>query len=400
MLKEMINECRITFSLKTEGPVLIKKPINKNECTEDEKRYYQNIFGLGQNDRLPDAFFVRTLRQGRLVPYVPGSSLKGVMRSHAERIARTLMPSSGTDESTLGCCDIFQSGGLQKGEEIAQDLACSSKFQLYKDYGKGFPLNGEDVYRSSCPVCKLFGNGFLQSRLLIPDGYNHVYHDAQASIIKNSKPQNIRLSKRDGVGIDRYTGGNVSGVKFDFEVEENAVFRFNDIVIKNFDLWQLGLIGYLFQDFKELLIKIGFGKSRGLGTVSGSVEGMKVIHYGQRKPSEGKISGIFHFLRKSEYYTKEEKEMTGGEVDLPALTTPASEGYRRICSFNNKQAEKFLASCCETFSNGSDTGYLNGNLYRIPLEMRKSALENIKGEALEEAKKKEESPVEEENDHG
>lgn len=376
MLKENINECRIVFKIKTEGPVLIKKPINKNEVTDTEDSYYRQIFHLRPNDRLPDAFFVRTLRNNCLVPYIPGSSLKGVLRSHAEMIVRTL--------NHYALCNIFQKKGVQKGDAIEKDLGCTYRFQILKEY-KRWDIKGEIAYKNSCAICKFFGNGMLQSRVLIPDGYSDSYINRK----KIDNTNNIFLAKRDGVGIDRYSGGVSGGAKFDYEVEENATFKFSEIIIKNFDLWQLGLLGYIFQDFKDKLIKIGFGKSRGLGTVSGEIEGMKIIYYGKNKPAANKICGMAQFIGNSDYYTDDEKSRIEKEVDLPDPISPVTNGYKHIYTFNSNQSYNLFGKLTETFSNEGDTGYIN--MYTVPPEVQQAELERIKKEANEAMTEKEET---------
>jgi hypothetical protein len=80
---------------------------------------------------------------------------------------------------------------------------------------------------------------------------------------------------RDGVGIDRYTGGASSRAKFDLEVLTNARFKFT-IQISNFELWQLGWLAYTLQDLKDKLIQVGSAKTRGLGRVQGTVESVTI----------------------------------------------------------------------------------------------------------------------------
>ncbi|MBM3711844.1 MAG: hypothetical protein FJW56_00170 [Actinobacteria bacterium] len=369
MLKELINECKITFSIKTDGPILVKKQIDKNNLTSDEEDYLRSIFNLRPNDRLPDAAFVRTLRNGKLVPYIPGSSFKGILRSHSEKIIHTLLSD--------GCCNPFQMKGVKEDENIvADDLSCTGRLQILKENSPNKKLPNNPFYLS-CPVCKLLGNGYLQSRLLIPDGYSDAYNNKP--VIRGT--QTTFLPKRDGVGIDRYSGGAVSGVKFDFEVEENAVFKFEDIIIRNFDLWQLGLLAYVFQDFEDKLIKIGFGKSRGLGKVSGMVEKMDIVYYGNRKPNANKLAGIAHFIGDSEYYNDTEKAQLIREISLPFEKQLISNGYRHTYSFStNSEAKAVLSSAAETFSNENNTGYLNGSVYNVPEKMRKTFLERLKSQ--------------------
>ena len=86
MHKRLISECLINLEINTEGPVLVKS----------------GAPGIAGSDMTP----VVTWRQGvRPEPYLPGSSLKGTLRSHTERIARTIC----YDESQweLGACNPF-----------------------------------------------------------------------------------------------------------------------------------------------------------------------------------------------------------------------------------------------------------------------------------------------------
>ena len=51
-------------------------------------------------------------------------------------------------------------------------------------------------------------------------------------------------SRRNGVGIDRYTGGTVKGVLFDLVVIEGGVFEAH-LRVQNFELWQLAAVNFL-----------------------------------------------------------------------------------------------------------------------------------------------------------
>ncbi len=79
------------------------------------------------------------------------------------------------------------------------------------------------------------------------------------------------------IGIDRFTGGGYKGgdsgggANMRFHVLENTTFAMTITVI-NFELWQLGLMAYVFRDFEQGLVPIGFGKSKGFGRVIGSIE--------------------------------------------------------------------------------------------------------------------------------
>ena len=85
------------------------------------------------------------------------------------------------------------------------------------------------------------------------------------------------------MGIDRFTGGTAGGAKFNFEVISEGVFA-TALHIRNFELWQLGLVGFVLQDLKEGFIRIGFGKSRGLGKVSGEIKQVRLHFLGPNAP--------------------------------------------------------------------------------------------------------------------
>ena len=72
MLKRLYNEARFTRSMLTTGPVLVRSG-------------FPTLPG-------PDMTPVLTKRGDEWQVYLPGSSLKGVIRSHLEKICRTLRP--------------------------------------------------------------------------------------------------------------------------------------------------------------------------------------------------------------------------------------------------------------------------------------------------------------------
>lgn len=72
MLKQLVNEARFQLTITAEGPLLVKSG-------------HPTLVG-------PDMTPVLTYRNGRSEVYLPGSSLKGVFRSHIEKVMRTLRP--------------------------------------------------------------------------------------------------------------------------------------------------------------------------------------------------------------------------------------------------------------------------------------------------------------------
>ena len=237
----MLNEASITFQIEATGPILIK-----DGKIDDEMR-----FVVDANDEI----------------FIPGSSIRGVWRSWCEKIARTI-----SEKDVPLSCDPFD----KNIESI--HLSCSER--LKKN-------NPSTIYGLSCPICKIFGNTSLGSRIRISDAY----------LSDKGSKTNKDLRKRDGIGIDRFTGGVSHGANFSYQYVMGRTFE-TKVHIRNFELWQLGLLEFLLRDFREELVPIGFGKTRGLGRVKGTVESMSITYYGLDKPKINestntvKISGI------------------------------------------------------------------------------------------------------------
>ncbi len=276
MFKQLVNECIIDLHIKPDGPILIKSGI-------------ATVSG-------PDMAFVTVLRNGDWQVYLPGSSLKGVLRSHAERIARTF--------TTEAACNPF----AEKGEM----MSCGRIFDEQKRWSNA------EVYARSCLICKLFGSTGFAGRLATTDAY---------AIGKPPKPQ-----RRDGVGIDRFTGGAARGAKFELEVVTEGAFA-TTLHLRNFELWQLALVGFLLQDLKDGLIRIGMGKSRGLGKVRGEVKQVRLDFLGPRAPQvrDGQLPlrGVGSLFDGAADYGM----VTSGEVDVPFGGELSSNGVRTTAIF-------------------------------------------------------------------
>lgn len=276
MLKQLANECLIDLHIKPEGPVLIKS-------------------GLSQVSG-PDLAWVRVFRNGDEEVYLPGSSLKGVLRSHAERIARTLNP--------VAACDPFAVEGPAR--------SCGRVFDETK------PENTAVAYRNSCLVCKLFGSTGFAGRLATTDAY---------AMGKAPRP-----TQRDGVGIDRFTGGAAAGAKFELEVITEGTFA-TTLHLRNFELWQLALVGFVLQDLADALVRIGSGKSRGLGKVRGEISAVRVDFLGPKAPQlEGgqlALRGVGALFDSAKDYGMVEHD----EVSVPFHGEWKSNGVRHTAIF-------------------------------------------------------------------
>ncbi|KAB8316799.1 CRISPR-associated protein [Tolypothrix campylonemoides VB511288] len=213
MHKRFVNHCTIDITLIPDGPILIKSGKEGADPTK------------------PDMEFVETYHAGGRSIYLPGSSLKGAIRAHAERIVRTV----GRDKRDANHLDtLWANDPLNDKYDYLQNKSAS------------------DIYKLSCFTDQMFGNTSIASRVRIEDAYPN-------------KSQPLKIEERNGVAIDRVFGSVAVG-PFNYQVCTAGEFR-TKIHLKNFTLAQLGLIGLVLRDLDDSWFGLGFAKSRGLGTV-------------------------------------------------------------------------------------------------------------------------------------
>ncbi|MBE9067528.1 CRISPR-associated protein [Leptolyngbya cf. ectocarpi LEGE 11479] len=222
MHKRFVNHCTIELSLTPQGPVLIKSGKEGADPTK------------------PDMEFVETFHAGGRSIYFPGSSLKGAIRAHAERIVRTIGSSERPRDLTPADADTPRP--LWATDPL--DRKSYSYIEKEKDTQK--------IYRWSSFTDQLFGSIAISSRLRIEDAYP-------------VDPKQVKTEERNGVAIDRVFGSVAVG-PFNYQVCTAGEFR-TKLHLKNFSLEQLGLIGLVLRDLNDGWFGLGFAKSRGMGLV-------------------------------------------------------------------------------------------------------------------------------------
>lgn len=278
MLKRLVNEAHFTLTITTTGPVLIRSG-------------HATLLG-------PDMTPVLTYRDGDRQVYLPGSSLKGVLRSHLEKVGRTLQQREGV------VCNPFQ-------DPPAVDASCGKRFQHRKDKTKD-AIPSDVAYRDSCPICRLFGSTEFIGRVSINDAYLTQWTGRNP------------VERRDGVGIDRLTGGSFGGALFDLEAVSSGVEFATEIRLRNFEVWQLGMLLVAVQDMADELVRIGSGRSRGLGSVKGRVDTLIISYVGSvdGKPAQ-EVWGL------GKFHSPEEREAYGTWADDFISLTHPPEAERR-----------------------------------------------------------------------
>jgi CRISPR-associated RAMP protein (TIGR02581 family) len=198
----------------------------------------------GRADDRTDAPLIRTLDG---VPYIPGTSLRGALRSAVER----LLSGVGKDVSQLCSCTLFTDSHC--GDFIVQEVNNRNVSGPERD-----KLLQELAQEHLCDVCRLFGCAVYASRLVIADALPDAPRISQLQ---------GRARLRDGVGIDRDTGAARENVKFDYEVLESRgdcpTFGF-EMTAENLDETDTRLVNLILKILKGGLY-VGGKRAGGLG---------------------------------------------------------------------------------------------------------------------------------------
>jgi len=319
MLKALVNEARLHLDITTMGPMLIKTG-------------YATIIGA---DMSP----VLTYRNGRKEIYIPGSSLKGVFRSHIEKVINSIKP-------RVACNPLATSeDALTKDNRGLYRISCGAR--LNKRARNDEPVPSHEAYRESCPTCRLFGSTSFAGRLAIQDAY----------LPEDAAETQTYIEHRDGIAIDRLTGGTGGGAKFDLDVvTEGATFT-TEIHLRNFEIWQLGMLFVIIQDMQDELIRIGSGRSRGLGKIRAAINEreagshlggvvLSAIRTPRNSERDDELWGLGHWLG-------DEYALYGTRSDdLLKLSVPVAHtqrGVRSIRAFKGEVLERLQEQCIEAF---------------------------------------------------
>ncbi len=292
MLKRIVNSASIDFEIHPIDPILIKS----GQAT---------VGGT-------DMSFVRTYRFGEEdEPYIPGSSLKGMMRAYGEKICRSLR-----NDPVPVCLPYVEPGRENYGEK--RQASCGLSLDKYKKKRNRQTAPSSELYRNSCPACRLFGSLGFTGRFASSDAY------LSDRFKETGKPL---LEIRDGVAIDRITGGAAPRAKYDLEVLTRGDFS-TTIELRNFERWQLGLTGLILGEMEEERVRLGFGKSRGLGKFKATVTDFKLTYY----QKTDRLAGLASFCSDEESRAYGLFPETGDDGDsrpLPEMDTRSGVGLRR-----------------------------------------------------------------------
>ncbi len=184
--------------------------------------------------------------------FLPGASLRGAIRSQAERIARTLvnLRVDNQDEFLKYCPapnPFVTRGDKQNGIESSAARIRQGQGDLRKD--QQIPLR-EDATAYDLSE-QLFGSVDWGSRLVVEDA---------------PLAGEPTWKKLDFVAIDRFTGGAADGAKFDAYALWKPCFRCR-LHLESPQNWEIGWLLYVLKDMMDGRVPVGFGAAKGFGDV-------------------------------------------------------------------------------------------------------------------------------------
>ena len=199
--------------------------------------------GAGNNDFDPLQVDNTIIRDNEGKPYIPGSSLKGVLRSYMEVFIESI------NSENFKSCFIVNNPCL-KNEFIEDIKRERRRRRTEENIDKEI---GNRIYEEMCDVCKIFGSHYFASKLKIKDC--------------KLKDEKAYVERRDGVVIDRETGTSLKGKKYDFEqVAAGTHFDFY-MTIDNLDEKHEELFKIIVNLLKNGELKVGGKTSVGLGAI-------------------------------------------------------------------------------------------------------------------------------------
>ncbi len=172
--------------------------------------------------------FVRAVHPGAGEPsaYIPGSTLKGALRTAAEQILRS---------AAIDCCD--------------REYPCSNRDGVTRARG------GAAIYRAACAACRIFGGKMLRSHLSVTDCFP-------------AEPLNATPAR------DRAREGDP------LEVVQDDPF-YGTLTLRNFERWQVGLLDLILARINIADIQLGGNRSAGMGCVLMRYRRLSFVYSGQ-----------------------------------------------------------------------------------------------------------------------
>jgi len=192
--------------------------------------------GAGQESFSPLAVQGSVMKNANGHPYIPGSSLKGVLRSFLESVQNNVYNEKSAQDC-VSCNRELDDKEARKAKGDPEDVA------VY-------------IEQNSCPACRLFGSGIMAGKLKFAD-----------ATLKTPEAW-LGTEVRTGNAIDRDTHTVIDRALFDTEVIPSGTEFLFRVSAENLTGKEATIFSELMLHFAEGGISVG-GRSRaGLGVVS------------------------------------------------------------------------------------------------------------------------------------
>lgn len=234
----------IEFTLALESPFLTNDPLAAM---------------LAGFDHAPLAEVALTADHHAGTPMLSGASLRGALRSRAEKIARTLATEHWWRQSRQLEATPEAQDRQARENFLAHGPACDPFVKVSGeplascDKRLSIPDEQEVPEGALCLSCQLFGSPRRGSRLFVEDAH---WTDLPLG------PDTCKV--QDFLAIDRFTGGGQEHAKFDAAPLLGARFSAR-LTLQNPRDWELGWLALILRDLAEGELTLGFGAAKGYG---------------------------------------------------------------------------------------------------------------------------------------
>ena len=279
----------LTYHLEVEDPVLVRKVeapefsiehfLRRRGFDEEapEWKQWQETLGI---DAVWFGRGADPSQRDRWQPLLPGTSLRGVFRSHCERILRTLSwhyaeGNQQAYEHRVAASDPLENdptkylcgtGQNPKAQSLVSDTWQVVKRGKSKDEERNRYKAGRAAAKKTWQLSdiseRMFGSTLWRSPVLI----------SEATVVDKNWHEQLF----DHVAVERFSSGAVENKKFNALPITQATFE-GKIVLLGDELWMLGLLALLFKDLKDGLVRVGSSKSRGYGKAVGRLTEIQVF---------------------------------------------------------------------------------------------------------------------------
>jgi len=238
MHRYIAGTCTMHLTLTPQGPWMVRGETREEPFTDHrERRSLRDILWPIQN------------HQGS--PVLPASSLKGVLRSTAECILRSMQPERSPALRPLAD-DPFVHPNEADLNRLERAAIADTELVEWNNRHRRYTseIKPDQVYRILSPASQLFGCTLHAGLVTL--------EDACAS--------ERRTWRRSHVAIDRFTGGVGEG-PFIEKLAAAETSLTTTLTITNFALWHIALMALVVQEISRGYVHVGGGTRKGQGQV-------------------------------------------------------------------------------------------------------------------------------------